>query len=61
MLHNVVPGGLLAGPPGHDVHHRLTKFNFAKFFTWWDRLGGTFRQGQASPGMVALAAPGSVQ
>lgn len=54
MLHNVLPGGLVAGPKGHDVHHRVSNRNFAKFFTWWDRLGRTFQPGRASPGMAAL-------
>jgi sterol desaturase/sphingolipid hydroxylase (fatty acid hydroxylase superfamily) len=25
----------------HDIHHELFRYNFANFFTFWDRVGGT--------------------
>lgn len=29
-------------PKDHDVHHRNSKFNFGLYFTYWDRLMGTY-------------------
>lgn len=35
-LHNVVPLGLLGGPPRHEEHHRSGRRNFQQFFTLLD-------------------------
>ncbi|PTM08205.1 MAG: sterol desaturase [Bacteroidetes bacterium] len=29
-------------PKDHDVHHRNSKYNFGLYFTYWDRLMGTY-------------------
>ena len=29
-------------PMDHDVHHRNSKYNFGLYFTFWDRLMGTY-------------------
>jgi len=29
-------------PKDHDVHHRNSKYNFGLYFTFWDRLMGTY-------------------
>ncbi|XP_004084712.1 cholesterol 25-hydroxylase [Oryzias latipes] len=39
--HRLVPFGLYGGAPHHDLHHLKSKFNFAPYFTHWDRLAGT--------------------
>lgn len=43
MPHNVVPFGLMGGPPAHAEHHASGRHNFAKFFTHCDKLFGLFR------------------
>lgn len=30
-------------PTDHDVHHRNSKYNFGLYFTFWDRLMGTYK------------------
>ena len=40
-LHNLVPFGLMHGPPGHEIHHKRGKVNYAKFFSYLDWLCGT--------------------
>lgn len=32
-------------PLDHDVHHRNSKYNFGLYFTFWDRLMGTYLPG----------------
>ncbi|KAK6482022.1 cholesterol 25-hydroxylase-like protein [Huso huso] len=39
--HRLVPFGLFGGAPHHDGHHMKFKFNYAPYFTHWDRLFGT--------------------
>lgn len=39
--HRLVPFGLYGGAPHHDLHHLKFKFNYAPYFTHWDRLFGT--------------------
>ncbi|XP_062987693.1 cholesterol 25-hydroxylase [Elgaria multicarinata webbii] len=39
--HRLVPLGLYGGAPHHDLHHLKFKFNYAPYFTHWDRLFGT--------------------
>ncbi|RXM32159.1 Cholesterol 25-hydroxylase-like protein [Acipenser ruthenus] len=39
--HRLVPFGLFGGAPHHDGHHLKFKFNYAPYFTHWDRLFGT--------------------
>ena len=29
-------------PKDHDVHHRNSKYNFGLYFTYWDRIMGTY-------------------
>ena len=41
MVHHIVGFGLMHGPPGHQLHHTRKTVNFAKFFTYLDRLAGT--------------------
>jgi len=36
MLHNLVPGGILGGPPRHEMHHVNGKRYFQQFFTYLD-------------------------
>eukprot|EP00052_Salpingoeca_macrocollata_P032649 m.6167 g.6167 ORF g.6167 m.6167 type:complete len:285 (-) comp4003_c0_seq2:49-903(-) len=40
MWHNVVPAGLMGGPPRHDRHHMDGRFYFQKFFTYIDNTLG---------------------
>eukprot|EP00903_Cladosiphon_okamuranus_P006554 g6402.t1 len=40
QLHNVVPFGLLGGPPRHEIHHREGKVYMQKFGTYLDELFG---------------------
>uniref|UniRef100_A0A8C5SLD3 Cholesterol 25-hydroxylase n=1 Tax=Laticauda laticaudata TaxID=8630 RepID=A0A8C5SLD3_LATLA len=42
--HRLVPFGLYGGAPHHDLHHLKFRFNYAPYFTHWDRLFGTFTQ-----------------
>ncbi|WP_282134290.1 sterol desaturase family protein [Seonamhaeicola maritimus] len=35
-------------PKDHDVHHRNSKYNFGLYFTFWDRLMGTYLNNQKS-------------
>ncbi|XP_053166422.1 cholesterol 25-hydroxylase [Hemicordylus capensis] len=39
--HRLVPFGLYGGAPHHDLHHLKFKFNYAPYFTHWDRVFGT--------------------
>ncbi|XP_017296241.1 cholesterol 25-hydroxylase-like protein [Kryptolebias marmoratus] len=39
--HRLVPLGLYGGARHHDLHHLKSKYNFAPYFTHWDRLFGT--------------------
>ncbi|MBN3285584.1 CH25H protein, partial [Polyodon spathula] len=39
--HRLIPFGLFGGAPHHDGHHMKFKFNYAPYFTHWDRLFGT--------------------
>jgi len=41
-INNIVPMHIFAGSVVHDLHHRKGKVNFSKFFTWWDRMFGTY-------------------
>ena len=45
---NVIPGGLLAGPRAHDLHHQLGDRNFQKFFTHLDRMFRSSDAGQVN-------------
>ena len=45
---NIIPGGLLAGPRAHDLHHQLGDRNFQKFFTYLDRLFSSSDAGRAN-------------
>ena len=27
----------------HTIHHHFSKYNYGQFFTFWDRVGGTYR------------------
>ncbi|XP_060884651.1 cholesterol 25-hydroxylase-like protein [Labrus mixtus] len=39
--HRLVPFGLYGGARHHDLHHLKSKYNYAPYFTHWDRLFGT--------------------
>lgn len=39
--HRLVPLGLYGGARHHDLHHLKSKYNYAPYFTHWDRLAGT--------------------
>lgn len=39
--HRLIPLGLYGGAPHHDLHHLKFRFNYAPYFTHWDRLFGT--------------------
>nr|XP_056706468.1 cholesterol 25-hydroxylase [Euleptes europaea] len=39
--HRLVPFGLYGGAVHHDLHHLKFRFNYAPYFTHWDRLFGT--------------------
>nr|XP_020472351.1 cholesterol 25-hydroxylase [Monopterus albus] len=38
--HRLVPLGLYGGARHHDLHHLMSKCNYAPYFTHWDRLAG---------------------
>lgn len=42
--HRLVPFGLYGGAPHHDLHHLKFKFNYAPYFTHWDRVFGTLHK-----------------
>jgi lathosterol oxidase len=37
------PAGLLNFSSHHEVHHSRNRFNYGQFFTFWDKLAGTYR------------------
>ncbi|XP_074519654.1 cholesterol 25-hydroxylase-like protein [Halichoeres trimaculatus] len=39
--HRLVPFGLYGGARHHDLHHLKSSYNYAPYFTHWDRLFGT--------------------
>lgn len=39
--HHLVPFGLYGGARHHDLHHLKSRYNYAPYFTHWDRLFGT--------------------
>ncbi|XP_066477515.1 cholesterol 25-hydroxylase [Tiliqua scincoides] len=39
--HRLLPFGLYGGAPHHDLHHLRFRYNYAPYFTHWDRLFGT--------------------
>ncbi|MEQ2262578.1 Cholesterol 25-hydroxylase-like protein, partial [Xenotaenia resolanae] len=39
--HRLIPFGLYGGSRHHDLHHLKSKYNYAPYFTHWDRLAGT--------------------
>lgn len=45
FTHRLVPFGLYGGAPHHDLHHLKFRFNYAPYFTHWDRLFGTLERG----------------
>lgn len=44
QLHNIVPFGLLGGPPRHEIHHREGRVYMQKFGTYLDALFGYVRR-----------------
>nr|XP_003224412.1 PREDICTED: cholesterol 25-hydroxylase [Anolis carolinensis] len=51
--HKLVPWGLYGGAPHHDLHHLKFKFNYAPYFTHWDRLFGTLSHAVSGDGAPA--------
>lgn len=45
--HRLVPFGWYGGVVHHDLHHSHFNYNFAPYFTHWDRLWGTLRPPRA--------------
>ncbi|MBN3300191.1 CH25H protein, partial [Amia calva] len=41
--HRLLPFHLLGGSPFHQTHHHHFRYNYAPYFTHWDRLCGTYR------------------
>lgn len=39
--HRLVPLGLYGGAQHHNLHHLKSRYNYAPYFTHWDRLAGT--------------------
>ncbi|OCT71392.1 cholesterol 25-hydroxylase-like protein [Xenopus laevis] len=39
--HKLVPFGLCGGPGHHDLHHQKFNYNYAPYFTHWDKLFNT--------------------
>ncbi|KAG8435526.1 hypothetical protein GDO86_013457 [Hymenochirus boettgeri] len=39
--HKLIPFGLFGGPGHHDLHHEKFVFNYAPYFTHWDKLFNT--------------------
>lgn len=46
MLHNLVPFGILGGPPAHELHHRSGTKNYQQFFTYLDKAYDARRNNQ---------------
>ena len=42
-LGRLLPGGIYGGARHHTGHHMKPMKNFEPFFTWWDRLFGTYQ------------------
>ncbi|XP_038641135.1 cholesterol 25-hydroxylase-like protein [Scyliorhinus canicula] len=42
--HNIVPFGILGGAPFHDLHHQRSRCNYAPYFTYLDKLFGTYKK-----------------
>jgi lathosterol oxidase len=38
--------GWLIFPSHHELHHTCNKYNYGQFFTFWDRIGNTYRHPQ---------------
>lgn len=45
MFMRSVVGKWLNASTFHNLHHRHSKYNFGLYFTFWDRLMGTFNEG----------------
>lgn len=46
MIHDrvrFVPGGIVNHTGCHTAHHWYQKYNYGQYFTFWDRLCGTYR------------------
>ena len=56
MLHNIVPFGLIGGPPAHEAHHIHGHTHFHQFLTWLDwlppALDGVMRSKRILPPVV---------
>jgi len=44
-----VAGTWMLTPGDHQVHHAYRSYNFALFFSWWDRHFKTFRKYDVQP------------
>ncbi len=52
MIHDRVrwvPGGIVNHTGCHTAHHWYQKYNYGQYFTFWDRLCGTYRDPQDLP------------
>eukprot|EP00055_Hartaetosiga_balthica_P011818 m.55254 g.55254 ORF g.55254 m.55254 type:complete len:331 (-) comp7745_c0_seq4:197-1189(-) len=49
MVHNLVPFGLMGGPPRHDEHHKDGRNYFQKFFTYLDNYFGPLNASTYKP------------
>ena len=41
----------------HTVHHWFFAYNYGQFFTFWDRLGGTYKNASCLPDKFAASWP----
>lgn len=53
-----VPFGIVNHTGCHTAHHWYNKFNFGQFFTFWDRLCGTYKDPRELPAQFFASMPG---
>ncbi|XP_065191712.1 lathosterol oxidase-like [Sycon ciliatum] len=41
----------------HDIHHRLTNYNYGQYFTLWDHIGGTYLGSSSGISRVITSSP----
>lgn len=44
-----VPGGIINHTAHHTMHHWYNDYNLGQYFTFWDRIGGTYRSPEELP------------
>lgn len=53
-----VPYGFVNNTGCHTAHHWFNKYNYGQFFTFWDKLCGTYKDPRALPAQFFASMPG---